>query len=514
MHKMLSGDGDRRTVVLQGLGGIGKTQLTVSYAKRYKHKYSAIIWLYIKDENSLKQSFIRVAKQTLLEHSSASQLSRIDMKEKKTLDEVIDAIKTWLSLPNNTRWLMVYDNYDNPKLASNTDPAAIGIREHFPESYQGSIFITTRSLQVNIGHRISITKINNLQDSLKILSNASNREGLVTSMFFSRFSIIALTSILEPEAIRLAEELDGLPLALATAGAYLNQVAVDFSDYLRLYKESWGKLQKSSPELSSYEDRTLYSTWQISFDYIKQRNEHSAKLLYLWAYFDNQDLWFELLRHGGLQDPAWIRELTEDELNFHAAAGVLSDHGLVEIETASQELVESRGYSIHSCVHSWTIDVLNQEWDYDMARLALKCVGSHVPYTQDRKWWITQRRLLQHAFRCSYIVSKGMEIYDGIEWALENIGRLYMNQGKLGEAEDIYQRALRGQEKALGPNHTSILSTIHDFGNLYKRQGKLDEAEKMYHRSARTRKGIRSGAYINTYHGQQLGQPLQRLREV
>ena len=77
-----------------------------------------------------------------------------------------------------------------------------------------------------------------------------------------------LNTMLDPDAIKLAEELDGLPLALATAGAYLNQTAISFSDYLRLYKASWTKLLKMSPELSSYEDRTLYSTWQLSFDHV------------------------------------------------------------------------------------------------------------------------------------------------------------------------------------------------------------------------------------------------------
>ena len=177
IHRTFGGDGRRRTVVLHGLGGIGKTQLTVAYAKRHKENYSAILWLNIKDEDALKQSFAKVARQILREHPSASRLSSVDMKE--NLDEVIDAVKAWLSLPNNTRWLMIYDNYDNPKLPGNTDPTALDIRKFLPESYQGSVIITTRSSQVRIGHPIRIRKLENVRDGLKILSNASRREGLI-----------------------------------------------------------------------------------------------------------------------------------------------------------------------------------------------------------------------------------------------------------------------------------------------------------------------------------------------
>lgn len=182
MHGTLSGDGSRRTVVLHGLGGIGKTQLAVAYAKRYKDNYSAIFWLNIKDEDSLKQSFANLARQILREHPSASRLSSVDIK--RNFDEVMDAVKAWLSLPNNTRWLMIYDNYDNPKLLGNTDPAALDIRKFLPESYQGSIIITTRSSQVKIGHPIRIRKLEDVRDSLEILSNASRREGLINGESF------------------------------------------------------------------------------------------------------------------------------------------------------------------------------------------------------------------------------------------------------------------------------------------------------------------------------------------
>jgi len=71
IHEALRGDGSCRTVVLHGLGGIGKTQLAITYAKRHKDNYSAIFWLNIKDEDSLKQSFANVAKQILREYPSA-----------------------------------------------------------------------------------------------------------------------------------------------------------------------------------------------------------------------------------------------------------------------------------------------------------------------------------------------------------------------------------------------------------------------------------------------------------
>jgi hypothetical protein len=178
IHKALKGDGSRRAVVLHGLGGIGKTQLSIAYAKRHKDNYSAIFWLNIKDEDSLKQSFAKLAKQILREHPSALQFSNVDINQ--NLDEVVDSVKSWLSLPNNTRWLMIYDNYDNPKLSSGTDPTAIDIRKFLPELYQGSIIITTRSSEVRIGHPIYIRKLGNVDDSLEILLNTSRRQGLIT----------------------------------------------------------------------------------------------------------------------------------------------------------------------------------------------------------------------------------------------------------------------------------------------------------------------------------------------
>src|SRR5437763_403721 len=66
---------------------------------------------------------------------------------------------------------------------------------------------------------------------------------------------------------------------------------------------------------------------------------------------------------------------------------------------------------------------------------------------------------------------------------VNNLGVLYKEKGKLAEAEAMYQRALAGNEKTLGPEHTTTLDTVNNLGLLYNDQGKLAEAEAMYQRA-------------------------------
>jgi tetratricopeptide (TPR) repeat protein len=77
------------------------------------------------------------------------------------------------------------------------------------------------------------------------------------------------------------------------------------------------------------------------------------------------------------------------------------------------------------------------------------------------------------------MVLNGLATDDGIAWACHQLGLLYWNQGKLAEAEQMYQRVLQWEEKALGTEHTSTLNTVNNMGSLYKDQGQLAEAEKM-----------------------------------
>jgi tetratricopeptide (TPR) repeat protein len=49
----------------------------------------------------------------------------------------------------------------------------------------------------------------------------------------------------------------------------------------------------------------------------------------------------------------------------------------------------------------------------------------------------------------------------------------------------MIRRAIKGFEDTLGPKHISTLLTIHNLGILYTDQGKLAEAEAIYNRALR-----------------------------
>ena len=251
-----------------------------------------------------------------------------------------------------------------------------------------------------------------------------------------------------------------------------------------MYETSWLQLHQSDPGLDSYEDRTLYSTWRISLDRLQQQNDLTVKLLRLWCYFSNQDLWFELLCAGSAKHLPWTQKLTSNIIVFSDAMRLLCNYGLVEPVKvdAYQGDSESGGYSIHSYVHSWSIHVLNDEWDGTLAGFAVEAVAQHVPYLSSGRSWATQRRLLQHAERCSQYLKEGLIVRSGIGRYLILLGHLYRDQARLQDAHAMYQWALRENERSYGPEHVATLSSVQCLGDFYSDQGKLSDAAALYQR--------------------------------
>ncbi|KAK5311901.1 hypothetical protein LTR93_011541 [Exophiala xenobiotica] len=248
MHKVLHGHKTRSIVVLHGLGGMGKTQLAIEYTRRHTREYSAIFWLNANDAETLSQSLQGIVRQILKLHPSTFQLARVDFDV--DLVQIARAVITWLALPGNTRWLLIYENLQDPKANASQD---VLIRRFLHDSDHGSIIITTRSANFgSIGRMIQVSRLSKVEDRLEILLGASGRTFVQNDMA-------------DADAIAVAQELDGIPLALSTAGAYLGKTVTSYHEYLRLYRESSADPQTNYRLLDSYLERSLYTTWQISY---------------------------------------------------------------------------------------------------------------------------------------------------------------------------------------------------------------------------------------------------------
>jgi tetratricopeptide (TPR) repeat protein len=283
------------------------------------------------------------------------------------------------------------------------------------------------------------------------------------------------------EAQVLARRMDGLPLALATAGAYLRQSPISFADYLRSYEQKWNILQRVARELPEYRERTLYTTWDLSFAQIKRQDPRAASLLTFLAYFDNQEVWYELLAAGQDRErPSWFEELVSDRLIFEGAMRTLVDFCLVEVH------VETGSYGLHTCVHDWTLDALNRPIDHSQYALAFNSVVSIVSGIDfdSISTVMNRRRLATHAIRLDHDRFQTLLREDGwtlhIYSDLETLAFFLQAQNKFENAKRMYLRALAGYGKTLEPDHPAKLRVVQNLGLLYHGRGQIKKAEEMW----------------------------------
>jgi CHAT domain-containing protein/Flp pilus assembly protein TadD len=62
---------------------------------------------------------------------------------------------------------------------------------------------------------------------------------------------------------------------------------------------------------------------------------------------------------------------------------------------------------------------------------------------------------------------------------INNIGLLYQAQGRYGEAEQLFKRALSRQEQKLGTGHPDTLTSAHNLALIYLEQGRYGAAESL-----------------------------------
>ena len=168
----------RKICVIHGVGGIGKTQLAIEYARLHKARYTSFFWLDGKTEESLIRSLLLIAS-----HLPKGQIPNVDIQEIKGLEESKERaqeVLKWFNLKGNTQWLLVFDNIDKTSYKEevsnqDTESSLYNITQYFPRGDTGSIIITTRLQRlIPLGSQVHLHKLNVL-DSLLILEKHIGR---------------------------------------------------------------------------------------------------------------------------------------------------------------------------------------------------------------------------------------------------------------------------------------------------------------------------------------------------
>lgn len=174
---LLPGRGNcrQKIYILHGLGGIGKTQLAVEFARRNHRKYSSVFWLDGRSEDSFKRSAASCGGR--IPEGQISEISRTySAGGSGNLDVVVKEVMGWLTKPDNTEWLLIYDNVDREYNPRDPDPEAYDVKRYLPSADHGTVLVTTRLAKLEqLGDSQKLGKVD-MNQSETIFQSRYNRE--------------------------------------------------------------------------------------------------------------------------------------------------------------------------------------------------------------------------------------------------------------------------------------------------------------------------------------------------
>jgi len=184
-----------QTASFHGMGGLGKTQLAVEYAHRFKDDYSnGVIWIHADQE--IEPQLIQIA--------NKGGWIAPESEYKLILEIATRRLKTF------SKCLVIFDNVENLE----------DIKLYFPElDAKPHIILTSRTPQAGF-EPIGLDVLDD-QTSVDLLMMEAGKN----------FGSLSLAE--QNAANKIAKELGGLPLAIELAGAYLKYLSsFSFVKYL------------------------------------------------------------------------------------------------------------------------------------------------------------------------------------------------------------------------------------------------------------------------------------------
>jgi tetratricopeptide (TPR) repeat protein len=431
---------------ISGMGGVGKTQTAQEYAYQHRGSYKTILWGKATTREMLTADF-------------AAMAELLDLPEKNAGNqgETVKAVRKWLD--DNDGWLLILDNADDLAL----------VRDFIPVGGKGHILLTTRAHATGaISARHSLDKMS-LQEGALFLLRRSKK-------IAAGAPLDGAPADLRSQAENLANELDGLPLALDQAAAYIEEKPTTIAKYTELYRSMGAKLRARRGDLPADHPESVPVTFSLAFEKVAGDSAAAADLLRYCAFLEADAIPEEIFSEGA-------SELGE----ALAAAAALPDGVIDAISEAGRFSLlrydpESRIVSIHRLVQDVLKDGMNDNLRRVYVEGVVRAVNKVFPTSEYLNWQLCSR-LAPHA-RC--LAGPIDELcFESPEAAriLNQVGEYLNERAQYADAEPLIRRALAIREKAFGIEHASVASSLNNLAGLHYNLGKYAEAESIWKRA-------------------------------
>ncbi|KAL9002859.1 MAG: hypothetical protein Q9188_004243 [Gyalolechia gomerana] len=452
---------------LVGLGGVGKSQLAIEYSYQVRNRDPSIwiFWIYGGSAARFEEGYRMIA-----------DCVKIPRRDEPGADAV-RLVSIWLNDEFNGRWIMILDNVDDPAVlarpyqrrlttdAGNPTLEAAPLSSLIPQTQNGSILITSRNRDAAYrltGSHQDIIEVEPMDESraLKLLQKRIESE------------------VNDGDAVRLVQALDYMPLAISQAGAYINHRAprITISSYLDAYHKSDHDqatlLNRDAGDIrrDHSANNSIITTWQISFEHIREQRPSAARLLSLMSLFDRQGIPEWVLRHYDKENRGEAADVAD--MDFEDDISALTNYSLIRITNLEGTLFE-----MHRLVQFST-----QRWlgsSKDLKSWQAKYIRTISAVFPNAKYetWTTCRALFPHAK--VVLEYQPADSQDLLHWT--NLLAKVRRQEKYEVAEMMCRRAIEGKEKSLGKEHPDTLASVNTLALISgDQQKRYKDAEALY----------------------------------
>ncbi|KAL8387138.1 hypothetical protein RB595_010129 [Gaeumannomyces hyphopodioides] len=496
---------DLRSMVLYGIGGVGKTQIALRYTSLHRSSYEEILWVKAENAQSIQESFGVIAGHLELIGNNSS-------REGKDKSSATFKVKNWLQTTGKA-WLLVFDGVDNIEM----------LKEAWPSQARGSILLTTR-------------------DHTGCYMDSMAQTSFCVQAFDTESGIDFLLKRVGPSPLELAADdrevarqtsvrFGGLPHALNHVAVYLEQRRLPLSFFPGMHLRNAREMDGTKPWATGSYHHSLSSLWDVTFQGL---SGDALDLLNMLAYFDVDCIQENLLLRGAQHIGGMRCDFLKDEIGLADAQEVLLRAGVISIEQRSRKISmhsviqeevirrqsrEDREFFYAFAAHlmsaafpeRWTKDLSHQFECWDRSA---KCLP-HVQHLNNvRKemamprgtpqlvgeillrasWYVYETEKLSEANDMAQEACEQLrKIPPGLAYAscLDLCGLVSLDMGRPTEALEQFRLGLETREQLLGKSsnaNTPLIGLSHShIGRALTELGHLDEAHAALSESIRIR---------------------------